>query len=173
MPAPVVVNTPPPVPAAATVALDGRLKPTIINPADNMQGAPDAPFSPEMYSRQTRPSSRGAGYLPQMPRPAPASSANITPNPVQKDPFAPSPAPSALLETPAENPGVGQMRGRESALLAAANKTSNVKKTEPEGPSINLDCTTKEIKQQGALVGKIQNRYVYKYKSQYCFDLEP
>jgi hypothetical protein len=55
----------------------------------------------------------------------------------------------------------------------AQARAKKAKEPVEDGPTINLQCTTPDIKEQGVFVGKIQNRYVYKYKSQYCFDVTP
>jgi hypothetical protein len=56
---------------------------------------------------------------------------------------------------------------------SAPERAKKPKEPVEDGPTINLQCTTPDIKEQGVFVGKIQNRYVYKYKSQYCFDVKP
>jgi hypothetical protein len=108
---------------------------------------------------------------PQMGNPAMGMQAPVT-APASKNPFAPAPAPSAVPATPQPitpmQPAGPMPGGTPPAGTAAAGKKDEVK-----APSINLECTTPEIKNHGVFVGKIQNRYVYKYKDQYCFDIEP
>ena len=136
---------------------EGRLRPRII--------MPDAPA----YGPGQMPGFNGMpqlhGPMGMQPGPMgmrqPGSQAPSGP----RDPFAPASAqPTAPAAMTAQPPVVSP------AAKAAAAKA---KKDGPTAPSINLACTTPDIKAQGVFVGKIQNRYVYKYKSQYCFDIEP
>lgn len=72
------------------------------------------------------------------------------------------------MPAPAQGPAAMPPPGKQ--LPEHAKKA---KEPVEDGPTINLQCTTPDIKEQGVFVGKIQNRYVYKYKSQYCFDVTP
>jgi hypothetical protein len=122
---------------------DGRLKPAVVNPRLVSQD------DQQMWATP------GMAHLPagdsSLARTAPGTAsppANQNPN---SDPFAPV-----------------QRRTAGSAIPGATTT-----KVHTASPAINLACTTPEIKTQGVFLGKIQNRYVYKYKSQYCFDIEP
>jgi hypothetical protein len=144
---------------ATQVALQpDRLKPSIIRP--------NAP-SLEMPLTNGAPPHPGMSMEQAMPTPGPMHQQGPTPGmgSTSVNPFAPAPVPVAIAPTPP--PSV-------NAVPALANAAqANGKKGQHSGSLINLDCSTPEIKQQGVFIGKIQNRYVYKYKSQYCFDLEP
>jgi hypothetical protein len=171
-PAPEAPATP-----AAPMQADGRLKPLIIRPVDPNADPAKAPgmTMPGMMGQQT-PGMQGGSSSRQMQQhqrdnpgmgmQSPAQAAPSGP----RNPFAPASQPSAPVQPPATSM---QPTAPMSGTGAAPAKSANGKKGELKGPSINLDCTTPEIKNQGVFVGKIQNRYVYKYKSQYCFDIEP
>lgn len=136
---------------------EGRLRPRII--------LPDGPTSNpgQMPGLNGMPSLYGQGGIPpgQMNMPQHSPQAPTGP----RDPFAPASAqPSATAAMPTQVPAISP---------AAKSAADRAKKGGPTAPSINLACTTPDIKVQGVFVGKIQNRYVYKYKSQYCFDIEP
>lgn len=149
----------PPMPGRGLSA-EGRLKPTVVNPRQtsqdgqqmsSSQGMPGAPPGmAHMPSGMTAYPMAAPGVAPPPAIPAPA------PNPfAPAGPVAPMAAPTQMLPPGSATPGV---------------KTTPIH-TKP--PAINLACTTSEIKTQGVFLGKIQNRYVYKYKNQYCFDIEP
>lgn len=157
----------------APMQADGRLKPKVIYPESNdessLLGANGSNYNngssyPGSMNHSMHPGQMGQqpgfgtmpnqGGMPQATGP-------------RNDPFSPAGA----MQPPAQ-PGMGGMPQQ----AASPKKTAQLKKAKEsveDGPSINLQCTTPEIKAQGVFVGKIQNRYVYKYKSQYCFDLEP
>jgi len=141
--------------APAAMQADGRLKPLIIRPAEEaLRSDPTGGYGsgPSGYPSGPTGALPVTGVTPGM---APAGPHN---------PFAPAAAqPAAQLPVPvAPSP---------KAKKAAA--AENAAKEVDEAPYINMQCTTPEIKTQGTFVGKIQNRYVYKYKSQYCFDVQP
>lgn len=147
--------------AAVPAQPEGRLRPRIILPDAGQTGIPGMsqlggnPSMPTQMGMHQGPSMNMPQAMPPMPA-APTG---------PRDPFAPASTQSAApvpmsMPAPVVSP----------AAKAAAAKAA---KDAPTVPSINLACTTPDIKTQGVFVGKIQNRYVYKYKSQYCFDIEP
>lgn len=157
--------------AAVSLQAEGRLKPRVVRPADEGEGGAglDGPAAypgssyvmPGPGPRPSRsPQAHNFGYPRGMPAPGAPSPHSASNNPFSPPGAMPPPAPSLQHGVP------------PSAQPALPKKKKEADSAE-EVPAINLLCTTPDIKEQGVFIGKIQNRYVYKYKSQYCFDVTP
>lgn len=163
---------PPGAPGVVAPAVgDGRLKPRVIHPANPMDenvdahgnvSAPGTPYGAPGMPRQPRsPQTGNFGPRGGMPGSGPAPSAGPSSNPF---------SPAGAMQPPPPQQAAPSLPPPGASSQPRAKK---VKEPVEEGPTINLKCTTPDIKEQGVFVGKIQDRYIYKYKSQYCFDVTP
>lgn len=100
-----------------------------------------------------------AGIPPQAGSPAAVTvNQNIGP----RDPFAPAPTAPVVQPTPGQAPGM-HPPGMMPPIVESA----------PPPRKLNMECLDVTVKEQGKYLGKIQERYVWKMGSRYCFDTEP
>lgn len=147
----------------------GRSMPGAGFPPGGQPGFPPGMESPGMFP----PNGQNPG-MPGLGGPGQGSQQTQNPFVPRVRPATPNPINSPAGMAPDAVPGGGLgVAVQQSGPRPVAAAPVHEKKRKVVKPHINLECTSPEIKTQGNFIGLIQNKYVYKFKDQYCFDIEP